>query len=615
MGDDRTVESGLAGLNRPLDTATSGSLAIQSLDAQAALLPYALLLFGVALPIFTWACSFAPDRLWMTASFLIFAINWAAFYGVVDSVKKDPGFRDRIGLRTRIHVMAGLLWAGAVAQVAVMGLDAGAAREPIELLAVGGAAACIFFSSPYLPTLLIVGPAASAAPILALYTSPTTFDSGHIALGAVALVLALSLIFNRLLRRQFTLAEDQVILVRERASSLSQAEALAKSKSDLIATLSHEIRNGLTGVAHVLAAATAGGRSGPSREQMAAALASARDLIEALNATLDTEAAEAGRLTIERQAFDPSNLLRDVVSALRPTAASKGLELSLHIGESLAETGAALGDPARTRQILSNLITNAVKYTVRGRVEVRAERMGDNTVRFEVADTGPGLTLEEIEDAFVPFKRIPRTGAGVSGAGLGLSLSRRLARLMGGDIRAESALSVGSCFRFDLPFDATVQMQRAEGQGLEPPPASGDATSRPLRILTADDDALGSAMLRAVLEQLGHQVLHAHDGRRAAELAQICDVDLVMLSAGIAGMDGPDLVRTIRALDRPIAKAPIITIIQGDPEEARACLAAGADEILRKPVSVGGVARAIAASLREDNAPRPRLVVAQTAAG
>ena len=583
--------------HEPLDTGASGLTALQALDAQAALLPYALALFAVALPIFAWACSFAPNRMWMTACLLVFAINWAAFYAVLDAFKKHPAIAGQVKTRARVHILGGLLWAGAVAQIAAMGLGAGQAREGMELLAVGGAVACVFFSAPYLPALLIVGPAACAAPILALYAQAGTQPLGRLALGAVALVMALSLIFNRLLRRQFTLAVEREQLIGERARSLSRAEALARSKSDLIATLSHEIRNGLTGVTHVLAAAaTAGGRGGPSRDQMAAALTSARDLIEALNATLDTEAAEAGRLSIEPRAFDAAQILRDVAASYRPLAAAKGLELSIHVDEALdGAAGVAMGDPARCRQILSNLIANAVKYTVRGRVEVRAEPLGEDHLRFEIADTGPGLTTEEISLAFQPFKRIARTDAGVSGAGLGLSLSRRLAQLMDGEVSAESALSVGSCFRFDLPYEA------AAGKIAEPPATVLDAQSggepsiRPLRIMTVDDNALGVAMLRAVLEQLGHRVLHANNGRRALELAQICDIDLVIMSARTPGMDGPDMVRAIRRLSGPIGRAPIITLIDGDPEDAHACLKAGANQILRRPVTVGTVARTIAA--------------------
>ena len=142
-----------------------GSAASQSLEAQAALLPYALAAFAVGLPIFAWVCSFAQNRFWMTASLVVFAINWAAFYGVIDWMKRNPASRTDTALRTRIHVLGGLLWACAVAQISVLGLGAGPAREQVLLLAAGGAAVCVFFSAPCLPTLLIVAPAACASPM------------------------------------------------------------------------------------------------------------------------------------------------------------------------------------------------------------------------------------------------------------------------------------------------------------------------------------------------------------------------------------------------------------------------------------------------------------------
>jgi signal transduction histidine kinase/CheY-like chemotaxis protein len=589
-----------------------GSGALQSLDAQAALLPYALGVFGVALPIFTWVSSFAPDRLWTTATFVIFAINWAAFYGVVDWMKKFPQSRTDIGLRTRIHVLGGLLWAGAVLQITMVGQNAGAAREPILLLATGAAAMCVFFSAPCLPTLLIVAPAACAPPILALYDQVGTRPTGRLALAAAALAMALSLILNRLLRGLFTLADDRERLIEERVHSLTRAETLARSKSDLIATLSSEIRNGLTGVAHVLAAAAgAGGRAAPSREQLTAALGSAQDLIAVLNATLDSETAEAGRLSVVRHPFDPARLAQELVVLNRPQATAKGLELSIHVDETLgvANVGGVIGDAARARQILANLIGNGVKYTLRGRIEVRVERLSERTVRFEVADTGPGLTDDELSRAFLPFSRVERTGAGVPGAGLGLSLSRQLAALMGGEVSAQSALGVGSCFRLDLPYDPEAQCERPSDAPAETAAATSRAP-RGLRVMIAEHDALHAAMLRSVLEQLGHLVVHAHNGRRALDLAQICAVDLVMINGRLAEVDGPQTIESIRALDGAAGRAAIIAVIDGDADEARACLDAGANEVMRRPATVANVARALAAAMHESPAEAARPAVA-----
>jgi signal transduction histidine kinase/ActR/RegA family two-component response regulator len=589
--------------------ALSSSVALQSLDAQEALLPYALAFFAVALPIFTWVVSFASDGVWMMASLVVFAINWAAFYTVVDWMRNHPARRADANLRTRIHALGGLLWAGAVAQISVLALGAGGARESMLLLAAGAAAACVFFSAASLPVLLIVSPVALLPPLWALTVDPATESMGHITLAAFALTLALSLILNRLLRRQFALAEDREGLIADRDRSLDEARRLAKSKSDLIATLSHEIRNGLSVITHVLAAAAgAGGRSAPSRDQLTAALGSAEDLMAVVNATLDNEMATVGRLDLERAAFDPARLTRELVLLYRPDATAKSLELSIHVDESLAgdERGGVLGDAGRARQILSNLIGNAIKYTLRGRIEVRLARIGDDVVRFEVADTGPGLSAEELEQAFEPFSRIERTGAGVAGAGLGLSLSRQLALLMGGEVGAESAPGIGSCFHLELPFDPAAVCERTTDER----PMARAGSSAGLRVLVAEPDPLGVAMLRTVLEQLGHDVLAARDGRRALELARSGVVDLIVLGGWTSDGDGSETVRAMRASEGPLAEAPIIAMIAGDADEARLCREAGADEVLRKPVTVTGVARAMATALRRERGKTARRTAA-----
>jgi len=231
-----------------------------------------------------------------------------------------------------------------------------------------------------------------------------------------------------------------------------------------------------------------------------------------------------------------------------------------------------------------------VKFTVRGRIEARLERVADGRIRVEVADTGPGLTPEELEAAFEPFHRIDRTSAGKAGAGLGLSLSRHLARLMGGEIVAHSAPGVGSCFRLELPYDPTLLAQPADGPSEA---AASPAEHHALRILVAEDDALNAAMLRAILEQLGHQIVLAQDGRRAADLARGCDFDLVMSDGRMPVLDGPHAIAEIRSQARGMS-VPIIAVTGGDAEEVRECAAAGANAVLRKPVSVGTVARAVA---------------------
>jgi signal transduction histidine kinase/CheY-like chemotaxis protein len=588
-----------------LKTRGGSSVTQQALETQTSLLPYALGVFTISLPILVWAGSYAQNAVWMTGTFAIFAVAWGVFYAAVNWLKEPEALNLR--KRGQVHILCGLIWAAAVAQLAAFGDGAGPVRGELMLISVAAAVMVIFFTAPWLPSLLIVGAATAAGPLYFLLRNAEERSLANLAWGGIALAFALALILNRILRRQFALAAEREVLITDRDLRMDQARQLAQSKSDLVATLSHEIRNGLTGVAHVLASAVGhNGRSAPSREQLSAALDAANDLISVLNTTLDSETAEAGRLEVDTHAFDAVALIRDLVILNRPNAASRGLELTLHIAPDLAsrERGAAVADAHRARQILANLLGNALKFTVRGRVEARVELAASGRLAVEIADTGPGLAHEELEQAFEPFNRIARTSAGTSGAGLGLSLSRQLARLMGGELSAHSAVGVGSCFRLELPFDVEAQ-PTAE---IETPVELGAVqteTRQRLRVLIAEDDALNAAMLRAVVEQLGHQVVHAVDGRRAVDLARVCEFDLLMIDGRMPNMDGPAAIAAVRELEGAIALVPIVAVIGGDADEANECTQAGADAVLRKPVSVSAVARAVADAVAVERGETP----------
>jgi len=559
---------------------------ILALDAQTGLLPYALAAFAIGIPLLAFAAGDADNAAWLAICLIQSALNWTVFYVAVNWLKKDSARRFDLKKRTLVHLGAGSTWALALAELALVADRAGPAREPLLLLALAGAVTCFFFTAPHLLSLLVIGPLAAALPLWLLHARPESAHLGELAQGGAALAFALALIVNRLLRSSFDMAAEREALMEDRARALAQAEAMAAGKSDLLATLSQEVRSGLSGVVHVLAAAAGpASRAKPTREQLTAALDDARDLVAVLDATLDSEHAEAGRLTVRRELFAPVDLAREVVGAAEPLAASKSVMLTV---EGRIEGGAVPADIARTRQILANLVGNAVKYTFRGGVAVRVSLSAPDRIRFEVADTGPGLTPEELKEAFEPFKRVERTSAGVPGAGLGLSLSRRLARLMGGDIVAESAPGVGSRFWLELPFDAAAALSEAPA-----PLRAGPA----LRVLAVEPDQLSAAMLRAALDQLGHRMLHAHDGGRALELLKSCEVDAVLVGARLgdgAVLSGPDVIRAVRALGSPVARARIVAVIGAEIEEAGACRAAGADAVLRKPVTVGAVARALA---------------------
>lgn len=567
--------------------APPGGVDEHGMRVQVALLPYAVLAFAIGLPMFVWVGAHAANAAWMSASFALFAAAWGLFYVAVNWMKTPPAADPR--KRALVQAACGLVWALVIVELAVFAHFAGPVREMLLLLVLAAATTCVVFTAPWLLSLLLVAPVALAGPLVGLLLGGGGSQVSQIALAAAALSLALALLVNRILRGQFALAAERELLIAQRAEQAEAARRLARSKSDLVSTLSDEIRNGLTAVAHVLGSAAGRGRAAPSRQQIVAALEAVNDLLAVLDTTVDAESAESGRLSVEPRPVDLTALARDLMLANRSAAAAKGLEIAVHVDADLADgRGAAIADPARTRQVLAALIGNAVKFTLRGRVEIRLSRSSDMRVAVAVADTGPGLSEEELARAMQPFQRVARTAAGSSGAGLGLPLAGQLARLMGGDLRAESAPGVGSCFTLELPFDPAAA---ATAPAPEPP-----SPDRRLRVLTVEPDTLAAAMLRASLEQLGHQVVHAADGRRAVDLARVCDLDLVVAN-------GPETIAALRALDGAAGRTPVVALIGGEPEDGLAAAAAGADAHLRRPVAVPAAARAIAEALAARAAP------------
>ncbi|MDZ4370438.1 MAG: response regulator, partial [Phenylobacterium sp.] len=252
------------------------SLDDQGLSAQAALLPFALLAFGVCLPVFVWAASHAANADWMSACFAVFAIGWAAFYGAVNWLR-TPAAAD-IRRRGAVQLAGGLIWSLAIGCVAVFAHYAGPARETLLVLTLGAAMVCVVFTTPWLPSLLLVAPLALAGPVVALFLRPDSADLSTLGLAAAALALALALLVNRILRGQYALLAEREALLTERAEQAEAARRFARVKSDLVDSLSDELRDGLTGVAHILAAA-AHGRAAPSRPQLGAALDGVNELL------------------------------------------------------------------------------------------------------------------------------------------------------------------------------------------------------------------------------------------------------------------------------------------------------------------------------------------------
>jgi hypothetical protein len=375
-------------------------------------------------------------------------------------------------------------------------------------------------------------------------------------------------------------ARLELLAQRLRASRL-EAESASRAKSAFLADMSHEIRtpfHGLLGMMSLL-------HETPLTAQQAGYLRTAREsaqhLLAILDDVLDISKLESGNLQIAPEAVDLARLVREVEALMRVQAQSRGLALEATM---CGVPRWVRTDPTRLRQILFNLLSNAVKFTPAGRVQLHVERGSGadaGLVRFAVTDTGIGM--DEAMQARV-FERFVQGDDATSrrhgGAGLGLEISRSLARLMGGDITVRSRPGKGSCFTLALPLSAAAAPApgTAPGHGAVPRPG------RTLKVLVAEDHPVNRLYLEAVLDKLGHRAVFADTGAQAVHAAQAEDFDVVLMDLHMPVLDGFAAARAIRALPLPRGAMPIVALTADAYQDSEdAAREAGMDELLTKP--------------------------------
>ena len=363
------------------------------------------------------------------------------------------------------------------------------------------------------------------------------------------------------------------------------AETTARAKSEFLSTMSHEVRtpmNGVLGIAELLLDTQL---DPVQRDYAETILRSGKALLEISNDILELSKIEAGKLELESLPYDPVQAIGDVVALSAPRASVKGLSVDTHVADDVPHD--LIGDPNRLRQVLMNLVGNALKFTVSGRIGIAlrvAETVGDEVVlAFSVIDTGIGMSTEQLAKLFRPYAQAEAsTTRRFGGTGLGLSISLRLVELMGGSFSVKSVPGEGSTFEF------TIRGRRAAA-------GSGRAASTPVplqnrfsgRVLLVEDNLVNRKVARANLQGLGIEVLEAENGSLALDVLAHEAVALVLMDMNMPVMDGLEATRRIRASEAAgtlAGRRPVIAMTANVLRDAvEACRNSGMDDFLPKP--------------------------------
>ena len=386
-------------------------------------------------------------------------------------------------------------------------------------------------------------------------------------------------------------------LAAELAVAVAAAQAANRAKSQFLANMSHEIRTPLNGVIGMTELLRRTSLTPAQREYVETARLSGDALLGLVNNVLDLSKIEAGHVEIETVPFELDRLIEEVAAPFRDAALDRGLAIAVLLPASVPRR--LLGDPHRLRQILTNLLGNAVKFTEQGRVALRvavdhaAGADGEVVLAFTVEDTGPGIPEDQQLRIFESFAQADGTMTRrYGGTGLGLAISRHLCELMGGSISVRSAPGQGATFRF------TVRFVLAEGLPVPPPPPAAPAEERRLerRVLLVEDNRVNLQVALGMLARIGCAVETAANGREAEErLATGSRYDLVLMDCHMPEMDGFEATAAIRAAEAPGGgRTPIVALtanaIEGDRER---CLAAGMDDYLAKPIRLADLRRVV----------------------
>ena len=471
----------------------------------------------------------------------------------------------------------------------------------------GGAALIVALSLVVAAILAMVLQSCVSAPILAIAQVAERISRTHRFQDRVAVtsrdelgVLAQS--FNSMLeeiaRRDAKLEKE--IAERKRVngelrSAMQRAEEVARLKSEFLANMSHEIRTPMNGVIGMISLVLDRTRDAEDREQLLVAQSAAQALTTVLSDILDLSKMEAGKLTIEAIACDLPATVRESLRMFECAVREKELVLGLEVAPGCPNWVHA--DPLRLRQVVVNLVGNAIKFTTGGSVTVSLAAGAGDLVRLEVRDTGIGIATGKLESIFDAFTQADGSHTRqFGGTGLGLTITRRLVQLMGGRLWAESELGKGSRFVVELAMARAVPPEAKGQEGTTPAPAPPIPSL--LRVLVAEDNPINQKVIGAMLRRQGWTVTLAVNGVEACRQFAESTFDLVLMDVQMPEMDGLEATRRIRADEqrRGLPHTPILALTaHASQAQHEQCLAQGMDSVITKPVSLPSLLQAIGA--------------------
>nr|WP_227754395.1 ATP-binding protein [Stagnihabitans tardus] len=389
------------------------------------------------------------------------------------------------------------------------------------------------------------------------------------------------------------LSDRSAQVAAEQALTEARDTALAgeKAKADLLVLMSHELRtplNGMLGTVELLQATEMGPQQ---RDYLRIMADSGRLLMNYVNDILDMTRLDSGRDGLTLAPVDLERLVQDVVENQRPASALLGNDLAFERAPDCPTH--VMGDQGRLRQILLNLVGNAVKFTRAGQILIRLQRLADGAFQISVTDTGIGIAKEDLDRVFEDFVTLdPSFARRTSGTGLGLGIVRRIVTRMGGTVSVESEPGRGSTFRLVLPLEPTNPPAEAPAAPLAPAPCPL------LRILVVEDNFFNRLIVREMLKQDGHAVTEASDGLEGLRLASEQDFDVILMDISMPELDGIAATQRLRAEGGRNAATPVLALTaHAMPDDLRRFRAVGMRHVLFKPVERAVLREALAQSV------------------